>query len=352
MRAVEWNPVGPCVRVVDQRQLPAELICLDLFEVEDVATAITAMAVRGAPTIGATAAFGLALAAHASLAVSLPAFWDDIGQASRRLRSARPTAVNLAWALDRLAGRVRDANPPTVEAAQAAFLIGAQQLADEEVARNRRIGQHGAALLSDGDTVIHHCHTGALAAVDYGTALGVIRAAHEQGKRLHVLVDETRPRLQGARLTAWELQKLGIAFEIIPDSAAGLFLQRGDVQAVLVGADRVAANGDVANKVGTYMLALAAQASRVPFYAVLPTSSIDPACPNGRAIPIEDRPPEEVLSLSIDGRPVAPPGASARNPAFDVTPHSCITALVTEVGILYPPYGPALRRAFTEGQPA
>ena len=352
MRAVEWNPVGPCVRVVDQRQLPAELTCLDLFDVQDVVTAITGMAVRGAPTIGATAAFGLALAAHASSAASLPAFWDGIGQASRRLRSTRPTAINLGWALDRLTGRVRDANPPTVEAAQAAFLMAAQQLADEEVARNRRIGQHGAALLSDGDTVIHHCHTGALAAVDYGTALGVIRAAHEQGKRLHVLVDETRPRLQGARLTAWELQQLGVAFEIIPDSAAGHYLQRGEVQAVLVGADRVAANGDLANKIGTYILALAAQASRVPFYAVFPTSTVDLLCASGEDIPIEDRPPEEVLSLSIDGSPVAPPGASARNPAFDVTPYSLITGLVTEVGIIHPPYGPALHRALTEGLPA
>ncbi len=352
MRAVEWNPVGPCVRVVDQRQLPAELTCLDLFDVQDVVTAITGMVVRGAPTIGATAAFGLALAAHASSVASLPALWDNIGQASRRLRSARPTAINLAWAIDRLTGRVRDANPPTVEAAQAAFLQGAQQLADEEVARNRRIGKHGAALLSDGDIVIHHCHTGALAAVDYGTALGVIRTAHEQGKRLHVLVDETRPRLQGTRLTAWELQQLGIAFDIIPDSAAGAYMQRGEVHAVLVGADRVAANGDVANKIGTYMLALAAQASRVAFYAVFPTSSVDLACASGEHIPIEDRPQEEVLSLSIDGRSVAPPGASARNPAFDVTPHSLITALVTEVGVLVPPYGPALHRAFTEGQPA
>jgi methylthioribose-1-phosphate isomerase len=352
MRAVEWNPVGPCVRVVDQRRLPAELTCIDLFDVQDVAAAITGMAVRGAPTIGATAAYGLALGAHASTAVGLPTFWDDIEQSARRLRSARPTAANLAWALDRLANRVRDAKPRTVEAAQAAFLMGAQQLADEEVARNRRIGRHGAALLSDGDTVIHHCHTGALAAVDYGTALGVIRTAHEQGKRLHILVDETRPRLQGARLTAWELQQLGIAFEIIPDSAAGHYLQRGDVQAVLVGADRVAANGDVANKIGTYMLALAAQASRVPFYAVFPTSSVDLACPSGEAIPIEERPPEEVLGLSIDGMPVAPPGASARNPAFDMTPHALITALVTEAGVLAPPYGPALYRALTEGQPA
>jgi len=352
MRAVEWNPIGPAVRVIDQRRLPARVECLDLLTVDDVADAITGMAVRGAPTIGATAGFGLALAAHASDAADLTAFWEEIARAARRLQAARPTAINLAWALDRLMRRVRAAGPATVGAAQAAFLGQAQRLADDEVARNRRIGQHGAALLNDGDTLIHHCHTGGLAAVDYGTALGIVRAAHEQGKRLHVLVDETRPRLQGSRLTAWELQQLGISFEIITDGAAGTFLRRGEVHAVLVGADRVAANGDVANKIGTYMLALAASASQVPFYAVFPTSTVDLECPDGDAIPIEDRPAEEVLALSIDGQPAAPAGSRARNPAFDVTPHALITALVTEAGVHRPPFDAALRRATQEGMSA
>ena len=350
MRAVEWNPVGPAVRVVDQRRLPAELACCDLATVDEVVAAISEMVVRGAPTIGATAAFGLALAGHISTADDPAAFRIDLEHAAAKLRAARPTAVNLSLALDRL--RARAATADSIDAARASLLQDAQQLADDEVARNRRIGQHGAPLLADGDTVLHHCHTGALAAVDYGTALGILRAAHEQGKRLTVLVDETRPRLQGARLTAWELQRLGIACQVIADTAAGHYLQRGEVQAVFVGADRVAANGDVANKIGTYMLALAANANQVPFYSAFPSTTIDLDCPEGAAIPIEDRSPDEVLCLSVAGEPAFPPGVAARNPAFDVTPHALITAFITEHGVLRPPFGPALRRVAMEGRPA
>ncbi|MBM3122171.1 MAG: S-methyl-5-thioribose-1-phosphate isomerase [Chloroflexi bacterium] len=347
MRAVEWNSVGPAVRVVDQRRLPSELACRDLATVDDVAAAIRDMIVRGAPTLGATAGFGLALAGHLSTADDLAGFQTDLERAAAQLRAARPTAVNLPQALDRLMARVAVAD--SIDVARAWLLLDAQQLANDEVARNRLIGQHGAALLADGDTVLHHCHTGALAAVDFGTALGVLRTAHEQGKRLTVLVDETRPRLQGARLTAWELQRLGIAFEVIPDTAAGHYLQRGEVQAVFVGADRVAANGDVANKIGTYMLALAANANQVPFYSAFPSTTIDLSCPDGTAIPIEDRSPDEVLCLNVAGDPVFPAGVAARNPAFDVTPHALITALITEHGVLRPPFGPALRRAAVEG---
>jgi methylthioribose-1-phosphate isomerase len=218
-------------------------------------------------------------------------------------------------------------------------------LADEDVETNQRIGRHGAALLSDGDAVLHHCNTGALATVDYGTALGVIRTAHEQGKRIRVLVDETRPRLQGARLTAWELQQYGIPYAIIADSAAGLLLQRGDVQAVLVGADRVAANGDVANKIGTYMLALAAHDNGVPFYCAVPTSTIDLATPDGSAIPIEERDPGEVLDLVHQGQRAAPEGSQALNPAFDITPARLVTAFITEIGVLHPPFIESLVRA-------
>jgi methylthioribose-1-phosphate isomerase len=350
MRAVEWNPVGPAVRVVDQRRLPSEWSCRDLGTVDEVAAAIREMVVRGAPTIGATAAFGLALAGHASTAADLTAFRTDLERAAAQLRAARPTAVNLPQALDRLMARVAPAG--SVDVARVRLLQDAQRLADDEVARNRLIGQHGAALLADGDTVLHHCHTGALAAVDYGTALGVLRAAHEQGKRLTVLVDETRPRLQGARLTAWELGQLGIACRVIPDTAAGHYLQQGEVRAVFVGADRVAANGDVANKIGTYMLALAANANRVPFYSAFPSTTIDLSCPDGAAIPIEVRPPDEVLCLSVAGEPAFPPGVAALNPAFDVTPHALITAFITEHGVLRPPFGPALRRAALEGMPA
>jgi methylthioribose-1-phosphate isomerase len=227
-------------------------------------------------------------------------------------------------------------------------LKAAQDLAEADVRANRAIGQYGAALIRDGDTVLHHCNTGALATVDFGTALGVIRAAHEKGTRLHVLVDETRPRLQGARLTAWELQQYGIPFEIIPDAAAGHFLRRGEVASVFVGADRVAANGDVANKIGTYMLALAARESCVPFYSAFPTSTVDLNLPCGEAIPIEERNEAEVLDLALRGQPIAPSGSRARNPAFDITPHKLISAFITEVGILRPPFWEALRQAVEE----
>jgi methylthioribose-1-phosphate isomerase len=225
-----------------------------------------------------------------------------------------------------------------------AFVLSeAQKIADEDVEINKRMGEHGAALLNDGDTVIHHCNTGALAVVDWGTALGVIRTAHEQGKRVHVLVDETRPRLQGARLTAWELQQYGIPYEIISDNMAGYFLRTGQAQKVLFGADRIAANGDVANKIGTYMLALAAHDNRVPVYAVVPTSSIDLSLKDGSQIPIEERSPDEVLDIQLRGERVAPVNAQARNPAFDVTPARLITAIVTENGIVYPPFEKNIR---------
>jgi methylthioribose-1-phosphate isomerase len=214
----------------------------------------------------------------------------------------------------------------------------AQSMADEDVAINRQMAEHGAGLIQDGDTIIHHCNTGALAAVDWGTALGAIRMAHEQGKHIHVLVDETRPRLQGARLTAWELEQYGISYEIISDNAAGYFLRTGQAGLALFGADRVAANGDVANKIGTYMLSLAAFDNRVPVICVAPSSTIDLSTPNGAAIRIEERPAREVLDIQASGQQVAPLGARARNPAFDITPNRLITAIVTEHGIAYPPF--------------
>jgi len=218
------------------------------------------------------------------------------------------------------------------------ILTEAQRIADEDVEINKRMAEHGATLIEDGDTIIHHCNTGALATVDWGTALGVIRTAHEQGKHLHILVDETRPRLQGARLTAWELEQYGIPYEIISDNMAGHFIHTGQVQKVFFGADRVAANGDVANKIGTYMLSLAAYDNQVPAYAVVPTSTIDLSLKSGNLIPIEERNQDEVLGLQFQGEPVAPRQAKARNPAFDVTPNRLITAIVTENGIVYPPF--------------
>ncbi len=295
------------------------------------------MTVRGAPAIGAAAAFGLALAANESKAQTAAAFVSDLESATRTLKASRPTAVNLSWAVDRVLGVIRAASG-AVGDLRALVLDEAQRIADEDVEINKRMGEHGAALIEDGDTIIHHCNTGALAVVDWGTALGVVRTAHEQGKRVHVLVDETRPRLQGARLTAWELEQYGIPYEIISDNMAGFFLRNGQAQKVLFGADRIAANGDVANKIGTYMLALAAHDNGVPVYSVAPTSSIDLALKDGNQIPIEERDPDEVLGLQFHGERVAPQRAKARNPAFDVTPARLITAIVTENGIVKPPF--------------
>ncbi len=345
MRTVEWNSERGTLRLIDQRALPARFEIVEFGDYRDVARAITEMVVRGAPAIGAAAAFGLALAGFQCRASDRTALLGELDSAAVVLRRARPTAVNLGWALDRLLRVAREGALADAASVRAALLAEAQRLADEDVEINRRMGAHGAALLQDGDTVLHHCNTGALATVDYGTALGVIRAAHEAGKRLHVLVDETRPRLQGARLTAWELKQLGVSFDLIADSAAGYFMRRGEVQAVLVGADRVAANGDVANKIGTYQVAVLARENGVPFYSVAPTSTVDLSLATGDRIPIEERGAEEVLGLEFEGQPVAPQGISARNPAFDVTPHRYVTGIVTENGVARPPYTVSLRRA-------
>ena len=343
MRTVEWDDERSSLRLIDQRLLPGEFKVAVFDDYRQVARAIRAMVVRGAPAIGAAAAFGLALAAQASPALDLPALRADLMNAAETLQEARPTAVNLSWALKRVLQVVPDSfpqgsDPDSLEGIRAAVLAEAKRIADEDVIVNHSMARYGAELMGEGETVIHHCNTGALAAVDWGTALGVIRMAHEQGKRPHVLVDETRPRLQGARLTAWELDQYGISYEIISDGAAGHFLQSGQVQRVFVGADRVAANGDVANKIGTYMLALAAFDNRVPFYAVVPTSTVDLSLSHGGLIPIEERDPAEVLSPQVDGKRTAPAGAKARNPAFDVTPYRLVTAIITENGVVHPPF--------------
>jgi len=342
VRTVFWE--DDQLKMIDQRRLPAALEFAAYARHADVAQAIAEMVVRGAPAIGAAAAFGLALAARESNAVTRRGFLDDMDRAGTVLKAARPTAVNLPWAVDRVLNTVRGVQGGVEEMREAA-LGEAQRIADEDVEVNKRMAGHGAELIQSGDTIIHHCNTGALATVDWGTALGVIRMASEQGKKIHVLVDETRPRLQGSRLTAWELAQYGISYEIITDGMAGHFLQTRAAQKVLFGADRVAANGDVANKVGTYMLALAAHDSDVPVYAVVPTSTIDFDLADGSLIPIEERNPREVLDIEFAGESVAPAGARARNPAFDVTPHRLITAIVTENGVVRPPFRPNLTAA-------
>jgi methylthioribose-1-phosphate isomerase len=303
------------------------------------------MVVRGAPAIGAAAAFGLALAGYESKASSSRELFDQLQLASNTLKAARPTAVNLAWAIDRILNKASNYQSPSADSLRQFILDEAQRIADEDVEINKRMEEHGAALINDGDTIIHHCNTGALATVDWGTALGVIRTAYEQGKKIHVLVDETRPRLQGARLTAWELDQYGIPYEIISDNMSGYFLKAGKAQKVFFGADRVAANGDVANKIGTYMLSLAAHDNGVPAYSVVPTSTVDLSLAHGDLIPIEERDPDEVLGIEFHGERVAPIEAEARNIAFDVTPNRLITGIVTENGVVYPPFEVNLRKA-------
>lgn len=335
MRTIFWE--NNAIKTIDQRRLPAELEYITLSTFEEVLDAIRSMTVRGAPAIGAAAAFGLALAAIKSEFQSMDKFIQDLDSKAQLLKTSRPTAINLKWAVD-LILQVAHSSTGSIEKIRSDILKEAQYIADEDIIINKRLSEYGATLINDGDTILHHCNTGALAVVDWGTALGAIRSAHGQGKKIHVLVDETRPRLQGARLTAWELGQYGISYEVISDNMAGYFLSNGQVQKVFFGADRIAANGDVANKIGTYMLALAARDNNIPVYSLAPTSSIDLTIANGQMIPIEERDQEEVLGIQFHGEKVFPPGARARNPAFDITPHRLINAIVTENGIIYPPF--------------
>ncbi len=331
------------VKMIDQRRLPHRLEIVECREHRAVARAIKDMTVRGAPAIGAAAAFGLALAARESRASTRDQLLRDLDAAAQTLRATRPTAVNLGWALDRMLKKAHSLDVPADDL-RAALETEAQHIADEDVEMNRAMARYGAALIQEGDTILTHCNAGALATVDVGTALGVIIEAHRQGKKIHVFVDETRPRLQGARLTAWELMQAGVPMTLIADNAAGYFMRKGQVQRVIVGADRVAANGDVANKVGTYKLAVVAKENGVPFYSAMPTSTIDMSLPEGDAIPIEERDAREVTH--IEGVPIAPEGVRVSNPAFDVTPEKYIAALITDRGVVYPPFDQNLPRLF------
>lgn len=336
MRTIWWD--NGQVMMIDQRILPLELAVVSYSDYREVAQAITDMVIRGAPAIGAAGGFALALAARQSHATSRDALLADLAQAKQVLDAARPTAVNLMWATSRLLElAARSDDIPS------ALLAEAQRLADQDVEINRRMGANGAAVVPHGANILHHCNTGALAAVDYGTALGVVRAAWEQGNPVHVWVDETRPRLQGARLTAWELMEAGIPMHLIADNAAGHLMRAGKVDVVIFGADRVAANGDVANKIGSYQLAVLAQENGLPCYSVAPTSTIDLDTATGDDIPIEERASEEVTH--IGGVQIAPDDVPVYNPAFDVTPHRYLTGIVTEEGVCYPPFTESLRRA-------
>ena len=337
------------VRMIDQRRLPSEEIYLELDTAEEVADAIREMVVRGAPAIGVSAAFGIALGATQA-AQRHPG--DDRGFDRRldevyaRMAAARPTAVNLFWAIERMkrtALRVRDGGKDNAAIAEA-LEREAHVIHDEDVAACRAMGRHGATLVPREARILTHCNAGGLATAGYGTALGVIRGAVEAGRRVRVLADETRPFLQGARLTAWELMKDGIDVTLITDGTAGSLMRRGEVDLVVVGADRIAANGDVANKIGTYSVAVLAHENGVPFYVAAPLSTVDLRCPTGDAIPIEERDPREVTELF--GTPVAPAGVAVRNPAFDVTPARYVGAIVTERGIARAPYELSLPELF------
>ncbi len=327
------------VLMIDQRVLPDRFEVLRLTDYQQVAEAIRSMAVRGAPAIGCAAALGLALAAQEALDGPRHGYQARLREAAAILRATRPTAVNLFWAIDRVMA-VAEAHGSDPAAAAAAVLAEAERMLEEDVATNRAIGRNGLDLMPEGGNILTHCNTGSLATVHYGTALGVIRAAWEGGKQIHVWVDETRPRLQGMKLTAWECRELGIPATLISDSMSGWLMQQGKVDAVIVGADRIAANGDAANKIGTYTAAVLAKAHGVPFYVAAPLSTVDFSLASGKLIPIEERAWEEVTHAN--GVLLAPVGVRVHNPAFDVTPAEWITGIITERGVANAPFTESL----------
>ncbi len=339
IKAVQW--LGDRLRILDQARLPHRLVYRELRDVEEVAQAIRGLRVRGAPLIGIAAAYGVVLGARGLPVSSLPEFRKGLEEAARALEKTRPTAVNLPRALNRM--RRAWAEGAGRREIEARLLEEALSLEREEEEAAEKMGQYGAELLADGDMVLTHCNSGSLATAGVGTALGVIKVAHRQGKHIQVLVSETRPLLQGARLTAWELKQEGIPFTLITDSMAGYFMKKGEVKAVLTGADRIAANGDAANKIGTYTLAVLAMEHGIPFYLVAPTSTVDLSLASGEEIPIEERDPAEVTHIA--GTSIAPRGTRAANPAFDVTPHHYISAIITEKGVLREPYEERLKKA-------
>jgi len=339
---IAWIDNGGIVRMLDQRLLPHETVYNDYTSAAEVAAAIRDMVIRGAPAIGAAAAYGLAAAAVHSRATDPSTLRSELVAAGQTLKAARPTAVNLAWAVDNMLSVLSFPLLDTVESIQAAAVVHANHIAAEDVQINRQLGLNALDLVPQDATIIHHCNTGSLATVDYGTALGVIRTAHEHGRNVFVLVDETRPRLQGARLTAWELQQQEIPFQVIADGASGYYMRVKGVDLCVVGADRVAANGDTANKIGTYNLAVVAHENGVPFYVAAPTSTVDLQTLTGDDIEIEERPSSEVTH--IGEMEITPAGAPAGNPAFDVTPARYITAIITEKGVAYPPFTESLAR--------
>lgn len=353
LRTVWWEPGAVCL--IDQRRLPHEQVTVRCTDLAAVAAAIKNMTVRGAPAIGCTAAYGMALVAQqggaeGSFYRDATYMLDRLAEAKATLDAQRPTAVNLSWATGRVLGAARRfvdeqtvpaTEWPTTRQIADQILAEAHAILAEDLAMCHAIGDHGARLIPERGHVLTHCNAGGLATAGYGTALAPIRTAHSLGRPVHVFVDETRPFLQGARLTAWELREAGIAQTLITDNMAGFVMRRGEVDCVIVGADRIVANGDVANKIGTYSVAVLARAHGIPFYVAAPTSTVDLSLAHGDLIPIEERPAAEVTSLG--GQPIAPEGVAAAHPAFDITPHELITAIITEQGVIYPPFEEGLR---------
>ncbi len=342
MKTMEWKD-GALV-LLDQTRLPLEIKYTECRSAADVANAIKTMQVRGAPAIGAAAAYGLALAALEIRNQDKQDFIKGIKKASQMLASTRPTAVNLFWALKRMVDRAEADNTADVSGLREILLREAHDILQEDIEMNRRMGRFGSELIPHGASILTHCNAGALATGGYGTALGVIRAAQEAGKDIRVYADETRPLLQGARLTAWELMQDNIPVTLITDNMAGYVMKKGLVSLAAVGADRITANGDVANKIGTYTVAVLCKEHNIPFYVAAPASTIDLGLASGDQIPIEERDPLEVTS--VFGQEVAPQGVNVFNPAFDVTPHSLVTAIITDKGVIRPPYEENLRKIF------
>jgi methylthioribose-1-phosphate isomerase len=335
-KAIEW--VSDRLRILDQSRLPQDLIFIDLVTYQDATLAIKEMRVRGAPAIGVLAAYGIALGAQNIKATNKEEFLTQLNQITQAFAATRPTAINLFQSIGRM---IQAAIGETIDEMKTALADEATKIHMEEIQATKRLSQLGTELIRDGFTILTHCNAGPLATAGYGTALGVIRAAKEQGKRINVIATETRPLLQGARLTAWELLQDGIKVTLITDSAAGYFMNQQKINCVIVGADRITANGDVANKIGTYYLAVLAKENKVPFYVAAPTSTIDFSLPSGAEIPIEERNPKEITH--IQGIHIAPEGIAVANPAFDITPHSYVSAIITEKGIIREPYSARLK---------
>jgi len=339
IKTLEWTPEG--VRFIDQTKLPAEEVYVTCRSYQEVGRAIREMVVRGAPAIGVAAAMGIALGIKQSRAKDSQSLRLEIDQIGQTIADTRPTAVNLFWAIRRMKEKFESVAGQSIEQIKAALVREAQQMYLEDIAANEAMGRHGATLMPSAGGVLTHCNAGALATCGYGTALGVVRAAVDAGKKIHVFADETRPFLQGARLTAWELMKDGIQTTVIADNMAGAMMRQGKIKAVIVGADRIAANGDVANKIGTYGVAVLAKEHSIPFYVAAPWSTVDLNTHTGDEIPIEQRSPEEVTHHG--GKQIAPDGVLVENPAFDVTPNKYVTAIVTERGIARAPYSESLK---------